>query len=93
MKKTRLGDLNIYCPKRTADWRISVNLELPGELETHFSGFLSDIESAVPHPVGISSHTRRKDRLTYSHEEFNIDLTQVTSKDGPNATVCLLFCA
>lgn len=30
MKKMRLGNLNIYCPKRTADWRVSVNLEIPG---------------------------------------------------------------
>jgi len=29
-KKMRLGDLNIYCPKRSADWRVSVNLEVPG---------------------------------------------------------------
>ncbi|KAF9013203.1 mRNA triphosphatase CET1 [Cyathus striatus] len=54
VKKVRLGDLNIYSPKRIADWRISVNLEIP-----------------VPHP--------RKDRLSYTHEEFVIDLT----KDAP----------
>ena len=30
MKKIRLGDLNIYSPKNMADWRISVNLEVPG---------------------------------------------------------------
>ncbi|KIJ62601.1 hypothetical protein HYDPIDRAFT_93898 [Hydnomerulius pinastri MD-312] len=67
-KKVRLGDLNIYCPKRAADWRISVNLEVP-----------------VPHPVGTPTHTRRKDRICYSHEEFNIDLTQVISNAAPNA--------
>lgn len=32
MRKIRLGDLNIHSPKRPADWRISVNLEVPGEL-------------------------------------------------------------
>ena len=31
VKKIRLGDLNIYCPKRVADWRISVNVEIPGD--------------------------------------------------------------
>ena len=30
VKKVRLGDLNIYSPKRPADWRVSVNLEMPG---------------------------------------------------------------
>jgi len=65
VKKIRLGDLNIYCPKRVADWRISVNVEIP-----------------VPHPLGSATHTRRKDRMCYMHEEFNIDLTQVTSTQG-----------
>ncbi|KAF9046089.1 mRNA capping enzyme [Panaeolus papilionaceus] len=62
VRKIRLGDLNILSPKREADWRISVNLEVP-----------------MPHPVGVATHKRRKDRLSYSHEEFVIDLTQVTS--------------
>ncbi|KAF9221602.1 mRNA triphosphatase CET1 [Gyrodon lividus] len=67
-KKKRLGDLNIYSPKRSADWRVSVSLEVP-----------------VPHPVGTPTHTRRKNRICYSHEEFNIDLTQVVSTASPNA--------
>ncbi|EPQ51042.1 mRNA triphosphatase CET1 [Gloeophyllum trabeum ATCC 11539] len=68
MKKMRLGDLNVYSPKRGADWRISVSLEIP-----------------VPPPSGNPTHTRRKDRLSYTHEEFVIDLTQVTSTTSPNA--------
>ncbi|KAG2010008.1 hypothetical protein CC2G_012867 [Coprinopsis cinerea AmutBmut pab1-1] len=32
VKKIRLGDLNVFSPKRNADWRISVNLEVPGEM-------------------------------------------------------------
>ncbi|TFY60530.1 hypothetical protein EVJ58_g5092 [Rhodofomes roseus] len=59
VRKIRLGDLDIYSPKRAVDWRISVNVEVP-----------------VPPPVGMASHTRRKDRMSYSHEEFAIDLTQ-----------------
>ena len=31
VRKIRLKDLNIYSPKRAADWRVSVNLEVPGE--------------------------------------------------------------
>ncbi|KAK1216877.1 mRNA-capping enzyme subunit beta [Marasmius sp. AFHP31] len=64
IKKIRLGDLNIYSPKRNADWRVSVNLEVP-----------------VPQPSGQPSHTRRKDRLSYTHEEFSVDLTQVTASN------------
>jgi len=62
VRKVRLGDLNVYSPKRAADWRVSVNLEIP-----------------VSPPIGTPTHTRRKDRISYSHEEFSIDLTQVTS--------------
>lgn len=29
MRKIRLGDLNVYSPRRQADWRVSVNLEVP----------------------------------------------------------------
>lgn len=69
-RKIRLGDLNIYSPKRAADWRVSVSLEVP-----------------VSHPIGTPTHVRRKDRICYSHEEFNIDLTQVHSNNNatPNA--------
>ncbi|KAG7088212.1 hypothetical protein E1B28_012229 [Marasmius oreades] len=62
IRKVRLGDLNIYSPKRNADWRVSVSLEVE-----------------VPQPMGKPAHTRRKDRLSYTHEEFSIDLTQVTA--------------
>jgi len=31
MRKIRLGDLNVYSPKREADWRVSVNLEVPSK--------------------------------------------------------------
>ena len=30
VKKIRLGNLDVYSPKRAADWRISVNVEVPG---------------------------------------------------------------
>ncbi|KAI0662329.1 mRNA capping enzyme [Cubamyces menziesii] len=68
VRKIRLADLNIYSPKRAADWRISVNLEVP-----------------VPPPLGSPTHSRKKDRMSYSHEEFVIDLTQVTATSGPNS--------
>ncbi|GLB38204.1 putative mRNA triphosphatase CET1 [Lyophyllum shimeji] len=68
MRKIRLGDLNIYSPRRAADWRVSVSLEVP-----------------VSHPLGSPTHTRRKDRMSYAHEEFIIDLTQVTSSTSPAA--------
>ncbi|KAF8262280.1 CYTH-like domain-containing protein [Lactarius quietus] len=62
VKKVRLGNLDVYNPKRAADWRVSVNVEVP-----------------VAHPLGSATHTRRKDRISYAHEEFSVDLTQVAS--------------
>lgn len=40
MRKIRLGDLNIYSPKREADWRLSVNYEVPGESDCSRSLFV-----------------------------------------------------
>ncbi|KNZ73077.1 mRNA-capping enzyme subunit beta [Termitomyces sp. J132] len=74
VRKIRLGDLNVYSPKRAADWRVSVNLEVP-----------------VQHPLGSPTHTRRKDRMSYAHEEFNIDLTKVTSATSPNSPSQTLY--
>ncbi|KAI0251983.1 CYTH-like domain-containing protein [Lactifluus subvellereus] len=73
VKKVRLGNLDVYSPKRAADWRISVNIEVP-----------------VPHPLGSPTHTRRKDRISYTHEEFIVDLTQVTSCATPGSQLELL---
>jgi len=90
LKKVRLASLDIYSPKRAADWRISVNVEVRGNScrgllwkcsQTH------NVYNAVPQPLGSPSSSRRKDRISYSHEEFNIDLTQVTSNMGPNQQV------
>jgi polynucleotide 5'-triphosphatase len=41
----------------------------------------------VPQPSGTPTHTRRKDRISYSHEEFSIDLTQVTSTASGSGAV------
>ncbi|KAJ3731267.1 CYTH-like domain-containing protein [Lentinula guzmanii] len=75
MKKIRLGDLNVYSPKRMADWRVSVNLEVPVAQFARYSTSSCWIFDTYP----------EKDRMSYSHEEFNIDLTQVTSTN-PSGT-------
>jgi polynucleotide 5'-triphosphatase len=43
----------------------------------------------VQHPLGSPSHSRRKDRISYAHEEFVVDLTQVTSFSAPGSQVGL----
>ena len=95
VRKVRLGDLDIYSPKRAADWRISVNVEVPGTYLASTRRSSSAVPASpvvhhrlvVPPPIGTASHTRRKDRMSYTHEEFNIDLTQVTSNTGSGAKV------
>jgi polynucleotide 5'-triphosphatase len=76
--KLRLADLEVYCPNDDFDFRISVSLE-----------------TAYPHPIehlkehlerGISQ-ARGKDRLSYTHQGFQVDLTQVTLVSNPKEKV------
>jgi len=62
VNKRRIADLNVYSPHRPFDYRISINAETP-----------------MPPPPETSSpvYVREKDRLSYTHENFNVDLTQV----------------
>ncbi|ELU39003.1 mRNA capping enzyme, beta chain domain-containing protein [Rhizoctonia solani AG-1 IA] len=63
VRKKRIANLDVHSPKQNVDWRISINVEEPGN----------------------PAHTRRKDRISYTHQAFKIDLTQVTSShNGPN---------
>ncbi|CAE6461343.1 unnamed protein product [Rhizoctonia solani] len=44
-----------------------------------------NLEEPTSNPDGKPAHTRRKDRISYTHQAFKIDLTQVTSShNGPN---------
>jgi polynucleotide 5'-triphosphatase len=73
MIKRRLGDLHILCPKREADWRISVNIQ-------------EKVDISVLTSNSKALYTRKKDRMEYAHQWFRIDLTQVT--DGSGSKVC-----
>ena len=57
VRKIRLGDLNVYSPKRAADWRISVSVEIPGTFP--FS------ESTAPLPIVENSSTPTRFSNTY----------------------------
>jgi polynucleotide 5'-triphosphatase len=69
IKKRRLGDLHILCPKREVDWRLSVNLEEKVDV-----GLVGGAAKAL--------YSRRKDRMQYLHQHFHVDLTQVTDSTG-----------
>ncbi|KZO96927.1 mRNA triphosphatase CET1 [Calocera viscosa TUFC12733] len=62
VRKSRMGDMNVYCPKWGFDYRLSVNRELPND---------------PPPPQARPDMLRRKDRVSYSHQAYRIDLTQV----------------
>ncbi|WFD44627.1 mRNA-capping enzyme subunit beta [Malassezia psittaci] len=60
--KKRIADINVYCPQRSFDYRISINVETP---------------MSAPQDSAEPSFVREKDRLSYTHQNINVDLTQV----------------
>ncbi|ORY61043.1 CYTH-like domain-containing protein [Leucosporidium creatinivorum] len=68
VEKTRIADMNIFSPKRLFDWRISVSVEVP--------------EPSLPPTPSLL--TRSKDRISYSHQLFTVDLTQVSQPATPD---------
>ena len=61
VRKKRLADLNIYCPNRHFDYRISISTET----------------EVPDKPQGRLLFERHKERVSYRHEIFSFDLTTV----------------
>ncbi|KAI0106817.1 mRNA triphosphatase CET1 [Daldinia grandis] len=72
--KARIADLNIHFPHLPLDCRISINLEWD------WDGPVEEIEQGQ-NPHKERPPDRIKDRLSYKHGFYQIDLTQV--KQGP----------
>ena len=74
--KIRLADLDIFCPGFAFDCRISINIEV----DMHNR---PDIDPSLIVEAGEtnSGGERRKDRLSYSHLAYSVDLTQVKGAD------------
>lgn len=70
--KARVADLDIYSPRTAFDWRLSVNLEM------NYDG---DMQDLVETTEGGKRADRNKDRMSYRHLAYQIDLTQVTPSD------------
>lgn len=87
MQKVRIASMDILSPNRFADWRISVNAEIPGMSTCACCVYEILSLCIVQMPIGTANMSRRKDRVSYTHEEFIIDLTQVTSSSSPNMKV------
>jgi polynucleotide 5'-triphosphatase len=75
--KIRLADLDIFCPGSPFDCRISINIEV----DMHNR---ADIDPTLIVEAGEAKTggERKKDRLSYRHLAYSVDLTQVKSADG-----------
>ncbi len=62
VSKERVADLNILSPRTPFDWRVSISTETP------VSG---------PPPNTAPKMVRHKDRVSYIHQHYQMDLTQV----------------
>ncbi|MBW0519201.1 hypothetical protein O181_058916 [Austropuccinia psidii MF-1] len=71
IRKEKIANLNISCPGRPFDFRISVNVEHP---------------APMPNKNSKPTYQRIKDRLSYSHQICQIDLTQVKTNDQTPST-------
>jgi len=83
--KARIADLNLHFPEFPFDCRISINLEMD------WDGEVADLERMQANKSQASHRpappNRNKDRLSYSHGQYQIDLTQVTQViHGPNVS-------
>ncbi|PVU98051.1 hypothetical protein BB561_000129 [Smittium simulii] len=66
--KKQISHLDIYSPKTSLDFRISINQEIPVEVKEGLT----------------SNYERRKDRISYSQDYYRIDLTKVISAKNKN---------
>lgn len=71
--KCRIADLDVYSPRTCVDWRISVNLEMSYEGDVN--------HLTVVDPGRGRGGERNKDRMSYRHLAYQIDLTQVAKSE------------
>ncbi|KAJ5300924.1 uncharacterized protein N7443_005926 [Penicillium atrosanguineum] len=67
--KCRVADIDVYSPRTTVDWRVSVNLEM------EYEGDHTQLPMVDASKGGRGE--RNKDRMSYRHLAYQIDLTQV----------------
>lgn len=76
--KAKVADLHLSFPQCDLDCRISVNVEIQWE------GPLEGLEQTTQDGAGFRGDKpdRHKDRLSYTHGNYKVDLTQVTQPDA-----------
>lgn len=71
--KCRVADIDVCSPRTTVDWRVSVNLEMEYEGD-HRNLPLVDMSKG-------GRGERNKDRMSYRHLAYQVDLTQVAKAE------------
>ncbi|KAF7122453.1 hypothetical protein CNMCM5793_000478 [Aspergillus hiratsukae] len=74
--KCRIADMDVHSPRTNVDWRISVNLEMS------YDGDVSHLPMVDSR--GGRGGDRSKDRMSYRHLAYQIDLTQVAKSEPPS---------
>ncbi|KGO45143.1 hypothetical protein PEX1_068110 [Penicillium expansum] len=73
--KCRVADVDVCSPRTTVDWRVSVNLEM------EYTGDVSNLPVIDAAVIKGGRGDRIKDRMSYSHLAYQVDLTQVAKSD------------
>jgi polynucleotide 5'-triphosphatase len=76
--KVPLGDLHIQNPGEPYDCRISMNLEVNFPTDIDIGELIEQPTHDKPAPP-----ERRKDRMSYRHLAYSVDLTRIDSAGGP----------
>lgn len=71
--KCRVADMDVYSPRTPFDWRVSVNLEM------EYGGDIRNLPVVDASKGGRGE--RNKDRMSYRHLAYQVDLTQVARAD------------
>ncbi|KIW12346.1 hypothetical protein PV08_09623 [Exophiala spinifera] len=65
--KSRIADVDVYNPRTDFDYRVSISIESPWDGDPNWLTEMAD-----------SGRDRQKDRMSYRHMAYQIDLTQVS---------------
>lgn len=79
--KCRIADIDVYSPRTAVDWRISINLEM------NYDGDVRNLP-VVDGARGSRGGDRNKDRMSYRHLAYQIDLTQVAKAEVCSVPAC-----
>lgn len=78
--KARVADIDLHMPSCPMDCRLSINLEMD------WDGPVQELEQLAASQTDRQPD-RNKDRLSYTHGHYQIDLTQVTQQvQGPGVS-------